>query len=249
MPPPHALPAWPSPSVWTGPENGRIHVWRIELAGTPPSPGPLVTDEHRRAERLLSPEGRRRYRNARTALRLLLGRYLGRDPATVEIRVGRHGKPELPGGELSFNLTHSEDLALLAVTPEPLALGIDVEERNDGRPIDRLAERFFSEPEARSYAALPPTERVAAFYRLWTRKEAYLKAWGTGLTFSSRRFTLALDPGAGRLLRETEMPGDDDPGRWWFQDLDPQAGFAAAIAWPGEPRAVRQLAFPWEAWV
>jgi 4'-phosphopantetheinyl transferase len=171
----------------------------------------------------------------------LLGPYTGREPASLEIRTGAHGKPELAGSGASFNLSHSGDLALLAVALGDLQLGIDVEESRPTRPLDRMADRFFSAAEASAYAMLPASERVASFYRLWTRKEAYLKAWGTGLTFSSRRFSLSLEPGSGALLSHTEMRSDDDASAWWFEELEPGPGFAAAVCWRGARRAVRRF--------
>ena len=69
------------------------------------------------------------------------------------------------------------------------------------------------------------------------------KAWGTGLSFSSRRFELSLGQGPGRLLEATEMAGDDDPASWWFEDLDPHPHFAAAVCWQGEPRVLRCFDF------
>jgi 4'-phosphopantetheinyl transferase len=225
--------AWAPASAFTGPDAGRIDVWRIRLDGEP-AVALLSEDERRRAERLLGADRRRQFANARAALRVLLGRYLEGVPEAVELRLGRNGKPELPHTELSFNLSHSGDLALLAVASAGTVLGIDLEEVSTARPLDRMAQRFFSTVEAARYASLSPPERAGAFYRLWTRKEAYLKAWGTGLTFSSRRFTLELGPGPGRLLSSTEMPGDDDPRAWWFEDLDAAPGFVAALCWRGE---------------
>jgi 4'-phosphopantetheinyl transferase len=207
----------------------------------------LTDEERRRAARLRIDHRRRQYVAARAALRSVLGRYLGREPASLDLCFGRNGKPELPGSGTSFNLSHSGELALLAVTRAELLLGVDVEQVVAQRAHDRLARRFFSAIEADAYASLPPAERAAAFYRLWTRKEAYLKAWGTGLTFSSRRFTVDLDAGSGNLLAGTEMPGDDRPGgpraAWWFESLDPGAGYVATACWQGARAVVRCFDF------
>jgi 4'-phosphopantetheinyl transferase len=235
--------AWAPASTFTGPDAERIDVWRIRLDGEPPL-GLLTEDERRRADRLLGADRRRQFASARASLRMLLGRYLERSPEAVELRLGQNGKPELPHDELSFNLSHSGDLALLAVAGAGTALGVDLEEVSTARPLDRMAQRFFSTREAAEYASLPPPERAGAFYRLWTRKEAYLKAWGTGLTFSSRRFTLELGPGPGRLLSSTEMPGDDDPRAWWFEDLDAAPGFVAALCRRGERASIGLFDFP-----
>jgi 4'-phosphopantetheinyl transferase len=234
--------SWKPAAGWSPPEPGVLDLWRIALDDPAPPKSPLSAEERRRAERFLSAQCGRRFANARTALRVVLGRYLGREPQDLELLTGPNGKPELPGCGISFNLSHSASLGLLAVARDDMLLGVDVERRDGERPLDRLAQRFFSPEEAEAYAALPSEERLDAFYRIWTRKEAYLKALGTGLTFSSRRFTLAIGPGSGRLLRATERPDEADPGAWWFED-EPGAGdgYTAAVCWRGEPRKLRKF--------
>jgi 4'-phosphopantetheinyl transferase len=234
---------WSHAPAWSGARAGAIDVWRIDLRARPAGEEVLTADERERAARLRIEAKRRQYRTARTALRVVLGSYLDRPPAELELQLGEHGKPELPGSGVSFNLSHSGNLALLAVANGELRLGIDVEEMAAQRAHDRLARRFFSTHEADRYAGLPERERVDAFYRLWTRKEAYLKAWGTGLTFSSRRFTLETSPGSGKLLLATEMPLDRDPRAWWFESVDPGRGYAATVCWQGERAPVRGFDF------
>ena len=232
---PADLPSFWSPTAaWRGARAGAIDVWRIDLRKPPAGEAVLTADERERAARLRIEAKRTQYVTARTALRVLLGRYLDRAPAELELELGEHGKPELPRSGVSFNLSHSGHVALLAVTSGDLRLGVDVEEMVAQRAHDRLARRFFSTHEADSYATLPEGERADAFYRLWTRKEAYLKAWGTGLSFSSRRFTLETAPGSGNLLLATEMPLDRDPRAWWFESVDPGRGYVAAVCWQGE---------------
>jgi 4'-phosphopantetheinyl transferase len=234
---------WLPTAAWRGAQRGAVDVWRIALDAVPARDEVLSAGERERAARLRIESKRRQYRVARSALRVLLGRYLDRDPACLELRFGDNGKPELPASGFSFNLSHSGELALLAVTRADVRLGIDVEQMVVERAHDRLARRFFSTEEADRYAALAAPERAAAFYRLWTRKEAYLKAWGTGLSFSSRRFTLELEPGSGPLLLRTEMPGDETPRGWWFEALEPGAGYVATACWQGERAPLRAFQF------
>jgi 4'-phosphopantetheinyl transferase len=116
------------------------------------------------------------------ALRLILGRYLGEDPETIELRRGERGKPALadPAAKLRFNLSHSGGLALIAVA-DGLELGIDVERIRPRRDLPRLSERALGPEAARAVRSAPAGERTAAFHRAWTRHEAIAKCHGVGL--------------------------------------------------------------------
>ncbi|MEM1247255.1 MAG: 4'-phosphopantetheinyl transferase superfamily protein [Acidobacteriota bacterium] len=212
-------------------DSGRgLEVWRVDLdehVGF----DLLSSEERARADRFVREAKRHEFTVARSALRAVLAEALGRDPREISFGYGEHGRPELEdGGSLNFNLSHSSGMALIAVG-ETSQLGVDVEERQDGRPLGRLAQRFFSHGEILEYRSFPESEAVDVFYRGWTRKEAYLKAWGTGLTFSSRGFSLSFDRDECRVV-ETGMPGDD--GRdWSFCDLDVGASHAACVCWRG----------------
>ena len=141
---------------------------------------------------------------------------------------GEHGKPELPRSGVSFNLSHSGHVALPAVTSGDLRLGVDVEERVAQRAHDRLARRFFSTQEADSYATLPEGERADAFYRLWTRKEAYLKATGEGLSRAPE--TIELEFGTDGTPRLAAIDGECRlAAQWWARMLSPAAGFLGAV--------------------
>jgi 4'-phosphopantetheinyl transferase len=160
-----------------------IDVWSVDLDASPWfEPSLLPADERRRAARLRHPRDRSRWIAARTALRLILGRYLGQDPAQIELRVGGHGKPALADRErpLRFNMSHSGDLALVAVTPD-LEVGVDVEERKADRDFPRLAELGLSASDATAVRSASPTRRAGAFYAAWVRREAIAKCLGVGL--------------------------------------------------------------------
>ena len=180
----------------------------------------LSPDEHARAARLRAAERRRRFVVARGVLRTILGRYLGLDSTTLRFDYGPHGKPTLTTAPLRFNVSHSHDLALVAVTRER-EVGIDVERVRDTVEVARLAARFFSSAEQALLAALPPADRPGAFFRLWTCKEAYLKATGEGVS----RALATLDmTGPQVLVRGTV----DD--RFTLYGLRPDPGYAAALA-------------------
>ena len=139
--------------------------------------------------------------------------------------------------EPCFNLSHSESKGLAAVS-RGARIGVDLEFAREGREFTEIADRFFSQAESAELRALPPEARPAAFYRAWTRKEAYLKAWGTGLSFASNRFTLDyIGEGPGGLLA-TEMP-EDDASCWHFKDVELGPAYTGAICLEGPDRPIR----------
>lgn len=234
------------------PAAATLDLWFIDLAREPSEAewGLLAEDERERATRLLLASKRRQAVRARAALRQVLGGYLARDPAGLRFGYGEHGKPTLVAGGPTFNLSHSHAIGLLGVVLEPIELGVDIEHARAGRAFDAIAEHFFAPDEASWFAAQPEPASVAAFYRIWTHKEAYLKALGTGLSFGSRGFSLALPDGdpadrAGPAigLRSTNWPGDD-AGRWRFASLACPRGYAAAACWAGSPVQIRQFVAP-----
>lgn len=228
---------WRPADQWSPPRADEVDVWLVDLDREDERGVVLSSDEAARAGRLLLPEKRRQFRNARSALRHVLARALARPAAELRFAYGEHGRPLLLDHPIAFNLSHSGRWALVAVAAQG-DLGVDVEETATGRPLDRLAERFFSPDERRRYRRLPAAERRAAFYRAWTLKEAYVKALGTGLSFSSRRFTVDFEAEAGgALLRATGWEdGDLD---WWFELLPVPAGYRGAVCWRGGERSVR----------
>jgi 4'-phosphopantetheinyl transferase len=160
-----------------------VDVWSADLDASPGlDPSRLPAAERERAARLRRPRDRARWIAARVALRRVLARYLVRDPARIELRLGAHGKPALadPAAELRFNLSHSGGFALVAVTPD-CEVGIDVEERRAGRDFVRLAEIGLEEPAAAAVREAAPARREAAFYAEWVRREAIAKCLGVGL--------------------------------------------------------------------
>ncbi len=172
-----------------------VHVWRIDLGRPEKIPGQalvLSADERRRADRFVSPRDRERFIAARAAMRMILGDYLGRDPAGLTIEASPFGKPNLAGDtSLQFNLSHSGDLALLAVAGG-LSLGIDLETIRPMREMAGIVQRYFAEAEQVAFSAASGEARPALFFRMWTRKEAYLKAIGVGLSGSLESIDLGV---------------------------------------------------------
>ena len=223
-----------------------VELWRLSLDLTGTSAAELRNaldeEELARAARYRNPRDGARFAAGRGYLRRVLGSYLGVDPAAVDFAYGPFGKPELAGEHsLAFNLAHSEGLALLAVT-RGAAVGADIEFARPGFGGIDIAERFFAAGEVRELTALPEAEQEAGFLRCWTRKEAYVKAHGAGLSMELDSFEVPLSA-AVRRLRWTRAA--DDVERWAFVDVsDPGAGYHAALVVEAAEVVVRERS--WE---
>lgn len=220
-------------------EPGEVHVWAIPLTGEPERFQQLLSaTELARAERFRFLDHRRRHVIAHGALRVILGGYAGADPAVLEVAIGTRGKPFLPRySGLHFNLSHSGHLAMLAVGDREL--GVDVEKLRRLESLQDIARRHFSHAEFESLRALPEAEQLRGFYRLWTRKEAYIKAVGAGLSMPLDVFDVSIADEA-RFLGFRD--GTEDPAQWHLQDVSPAADFTAALARRGASARVKLLA-------
>ena len=219
--------------------DNTVHVWQ----------GPLDRDEDqlRQLTSTLSPEelaraerfhfriDRRRWVVGRGLLRRLLGAYLGARPADVRLCYNSHGKPALTGesdrGGVKFNVSHSGELMLLAVA-QGRNVGVDVERVRPVPDARDLAARYFAPSEAAVLDRLPAPVRERAFFQCWTRKEAYVKAHGLGMTLPLDQFAVTLGIGESARLINT----DHDPaqlGRWTLRDVSPRGDYVAALAVEG----------------
>lgn len=229
---------------------GEVHVWSASLSVSPVALAAhtrcLSPDETRRASSFVFERHRNRFIAGRAFLRVLLGAYIRRSPERVQFAYGPHGKPELGDGAevtgLKFNLSHSGDVALCAVTLGR-EVGVDVEEVRDLHDARGVANRFFSPAENAVLQDMPEGARLAAFFTCWTRKEAFLKALGDGLARPLDAFDVTLAPGApARLLRVADRP--DEAERWSLCDVAVGPGFAAALAVDGHGWRLRRGAWP-----
>jgi 4'-phosphopantetheinyl transferase len=194
--------------------------------------GALSVDERARAGRFHFRRDRDRFVTRRAVLRTILGGYLRREPAEVEFLYGRHGKPALAGPagkELSFSLSHSGSAALYAVAPGA-EIGVDVEALRPWVDADDVAEQFFSRREVATLRALPEPPRSSCTLACWTRKEAFVKAHGDGLSIPLDQFDVALAPGEPPALLRTAWD-PNEAGRWSLFDLTAEhPGHVSALA-------------------
>jgi 4'-phosphopantetheinyl transferase len=167
---------------------------------------------------------------SRASLRLILSRLVGRAPADVRFAYGPHGKPALadPASSVSFNVSHSRGLLACAVVRGP-QVGVDVEHRRSIPDYEEVARRFFSPAEYDELLGVPEPQRMVAFYDVWVRKEAFVKALGGGLSIPLDTFRVSLASGLGAMLLEVRgMP--TEAAAWTIAPFSPAPDFSAAIA-------------------
>lgn len=195
----------------------------------------LNADEKQRAARFYFPADQRRYTVGRGVLRLLLGNYLQVAPPEVTFVYNPYGKPELAlvngAPPLHFNLSHSGEMALYAFARQR-PLGIDIERMKPDLAWRDLARHVFSPYEQQVLETIPATEQLSAFYRGWTRKEAYIKARGMGLSLALDQFDVTMQANVpAQLLATRDHP--QEAARWTLCDLPCPADYAAALAVAG----------------
>jgi len=219
--------------------EGDIHVWRLNLipeghAGHALE-GFLSEDERCRAARFHSATDRRRFLMRRGACRQILARYLEVHPHALHLAPGPHGKPEIQdqsaAGPLHFNWSQSADRGLLVVAPG-CRVGVDMEHHRPLPEAMPLARAFFSPAEVAALERLPEAVQQAAFFDCWTRKEAFVKALGAGLSFPLNRFTVSVGPEEpARLVEVDGNPAEAD--RWSMMSLDLGGDWSASLVSEG----------------
>lgn len=216
--------------------NGdEVHVWRVPLSRSAEEVASLrallAEDEAARADRFHFPRDRARFVVARATLRLILGRYLNLPPQLPRFEYNAFGKPSLSDTSLRFNLSHAGDVALYAVSAGR-EVGVDVESVSEKMNSDEIAGSFFSRREVETLLSLPPSARTRAFFDCWTRKEAFIKAIGSGLSHPLDSFDVSLAPDEpAALLHTHENP--HEAARWTLRELSPGDGYVAAVAVEG----------------
>lgn len=228
---------WHSPPADLILEPGQVHLWWASLDASPAelirAAARLAADEHGRTGRFHFERDRRRYTVARAGLRRLLGRYLSLDPASVPITYGENGKPQLSasaGSDLTFNLSHAGDAALLAFT-RGYPLGVDLEQERPIPEWEQIVASYFTPAEATALIAVPSAEYSSAFLTIWTLQEAFGKATGRGLGEAAAGIGPDLMPDQWAHLLNRAGTIESAAG-WTYWSGVPAAGYVAALATP-----------------
>jgi 4'-phosphopantetheinyl transferase len=189
----------------------------------------LSPDEMERAERYRFDQHRNEFILTRAVLRIVLASYTARSPESLSFDYSAEGKPALNNGppDLRFNVSHTEGLAVLALVRER-EIGVDAEKIRPQPDAQKLAKRFFSAREQLFLGKLSGDELQRAFFRCWTRKEAYIKAKGEGLSIPLHAFDVSLEDDQPAALVGTR-PDPTEAGRWTLYDLSVGRGYAAAL--------------------
>jgi len=230
--------------------EGTIHVWRATLDAPRPIMDQLAKvlshDERERVGRFVFERHRLRFTVGRACLRILLGDYLKQAPRGLEFVYGSHGKPALRSSQttrnIRFNLAHSHGIVLYAFALNR-EVGIEVEHWHTMEDGPGIARRFFAPEEIRELDTIPPDRWQEGFFRCWTRKEAYIKARGEGLTIPLSAFSMTVQPGDRLALRRSaEHP--EDISRWSVEELQPAELSSGAIVAEGSDWSMERFRLP-----
>ncbi len=252
-----SITSWPQlPGEIPAAFQDELHVVRISLDSGRFSASAdwsdLSADEIARADRYVVEPPRRRFRLCRRAVRRCLGWATGQEPSSLEFGAERNGKPTLrtPADTgLVFNVSHTGDWGVIALgwrrergrqQPGLDQLGVDIETIDPRLDTAALADRFFSRDEQRELNALPPDDQTAAFYRLWTSKEAYMKALGLGMLLPLGSFTMCANPHWPPRL----IGGDVREGPWQLAAFSISDSVPGVLMWSGDRLPVRCWSAP-----
>lgn len=211
----------------------QIDIWEYPLTGLWPEAENLLNhEEMARANRYYFERHRRRFTIARAMLRLILSRYLQSPPEKLQFLTNEYGKPYLAETEIEFNLSHSGDLALLAIG-QTFPMGIDVEYFSS-RPFQGMSEMMFSPAEVQQYAHMPAPMRTLSFFHIWAQKEAFIKACGMGLSYPTQTFTVPAYPVSNQRIEDKKHHCS-----WQMRSFMPQIACAAALCYHAEVSRLR----------
>ena len=213
-----------------------------------PAAWDVLSDEERtRADEFRIADARTRFVVTRGTLRILLGRYLNVPPNEVAFEFKTYTKPRLAPSktatvDLRFNVSHSGELALVAVTTG-CEVGVNVEQLRPVKQMEEIAQRYFHRLEVEGVMASRVKERPAAFFRCWTAKEALLKAIGSGITAALDAFEVPLDEAFEGWIDLSRLRKSEGHSQCWLERISPAPKYIAAIAFVGSHRSVRTFTF------
>jgi 4'-phosphopantetheinyl transferase len=230
---------WSTPSGEQDLDHAKVHLWLATIENDPSSTARMLAllpgDEQSRAAGYKHQGARLRFITARGLLRTVLARFTGSSPDSLLFSYSAKGKPFLPvpraGNAIHFNIAHSGELVLCGITIGR-RIGVDIETTAKRPDLMKIAHRYFAPAEVTELESLPMEQRIPAFFCCWTRKEAYLKAIGEGISYGLDCFEVSAHPDKpARLIRDCQNP--DETTRWRLEDIDTGPGYRAAIAVEG----------------
>ncbi|MCR9192069.1 MAG: 4'-phosphopantetheinyl transferase superfamily protein [Gammaproteobacteria bacterium] len=212
----------------------RIDIWQYPLSMLWDEANTLLNEEeYKRASRYHFDRHRRRFTVARALLRLILGRYLQVDPKSIKFTTNDYGKPSVAEQtDLQFNLSHSQELALLAIG-QTQPMGIDLEHFS-ARPLAGMANTMFSPQEITAFSQVPTRIRPLSFFHVWAQKEAFIKACGMGLSYPTQSFTVPVLPPTHALINDPKHACT-----WQIHSFMPEAACCAALCAHPDIQSIR----------
>ena len=227
------------------PADDEVHVWYAICGSLTPDPARLdhflSEDENTRAACFRFEEHRRHFVRSHAMVRLLIASYYDASPKEICFSVGSHGKPSIDASQasgLTFNLSHADGIILCAFANRR-QIGVDVEQVRVNFNLEEVGERFFSAAERHVLRRVPANEKHSVFFRFWTRKEAYIKARGEGLSHPLHQFDVSL-ANAGNVLASTR-PDAEEANRWVVWNVGVPRGYVAAVAFEATAPEQRRI--------
>jgi 4'-phosphopantetheinyl transferase len=231
--------------------SDEIHLWEFPLAISGSAIAGcrdlLSDDELTRAARFRFEKDSSKFIAARSSLRAILSGYTNLPAKDLRFAYTKYGKPslapnpsDLHPSDLRFNLSHAGERGILGVV-RGREIGVDIEAMRENVECEQLAERFFSEHERQTLRSLPSDQKIRAFFRCWTCKEALLKAEGVGLSRSLDSFDIDMSSSPAQIL--ATRPDPAEAGRWRLFELEAPSGYAAAVVVEGTVEAIRVFQF------
>ena len=238
---------WTNPSDILELQSSHVDIWRVSLDLYPASAqwaeSTLSADESERADRFHFEKDRHRYILAHACLRDILSRYLHCKTGQIKFSTNGYGKPMLPSDtKMEFNLSHSGKFVLIAVTCGH-KVGVDVEHIRMDMDHEKIARRFFSQAEYNELSVIPHEKKAIAFFNCWTRKEAYIKAHGLGMSLPLNSFDVSFASNEPAVLRATR-PDSSEASKWTLLSLNVHPEHAGALAIDG-----RKMKFRYWDWM
>ena len=215
-----------------------VHLWLIPVEESEKFYPFLSTTEKNRADKFRVPMARQQFVVAHGSLRILLGKYLKIPPSVIQFKLNPFGKPYLEGQKIFFNISHSHEWVLIGLSPK-MEIGVDIEKIRQDLKLKQLAKRFFSIEEVEQLNKLPQNLVADGFFNAWTRKEAYIKARGKGMSISLSGFTVNLIPNQPACLLNT-IHDPDSIKNWVLSALPVPPNYKAAFVVNGRHFSVQK---------